>query len=105
MLRNGERFGRAAGAPLLPMIKADAYGLGAIRAAMALQPLRPWGFGVATIEEGDELRAAGIQQPILVFSPLLPTQFDDARRHQLRPVLGDPTVIAKWIPTGMPWHL
>ena len=105
MLRNGERFGRAAGVPLLPMIKADAYGLGAIRAALALQPLKPWGFGVATVEEGDELRAAGIKQPILVFSPLLPAQFDDANRHQLRPVLGDATSIAKWIPTGMPWHL
>lgn len=105
LVRNGERFARAAGAPLLPMIKADAYGLGAIRAALALQSLKPWGFGVATTEEGDELRAAGIKQPILVFSPLLPSQFDDARRHQLRPVLGDATSIAKWIPTGLPWHL
>jgi alanine racemase len=105
MVRNGERFARAAGVPLLPMIKADAYGLGAIRAALALHALKPWGFGVATIEEGDELRAAGIKQPIVVFSPLLPSQFDDARRHQLRPVLGDPNSIAKWISSGQPWHL
>ena len=105
LLRNGERFARAAGVPLLPMVKADGYGLGAIRAALALQSLKPWGFGVATVEEGDELRSAGIKQPILVFSPLLPTQFDDARRHQLRPVLGDATSIARWAPTGLPWHL
>jgi alanine racemase len=105
LARNGERFGRAAGVPLLPMIKADAYGLGAIRAALALQSLKPWGFGVATVEEGDELRAAGIKQPILVFSPLLPSQYDDVRRHQLRPVLGDPVSIAKWATTGEPWHL
>src|SRR5688572_4736152 len=105
MARNGERFARAAGVPLLPMIKADAYGLGAIRAAMTLLPLKPWGFGVATIEEGDELRVAGIKLPILVFSPLLPSQFDDARRHELRPVLGDAVSIARWIVTGLPWHL
>ena len=105
LARNGERFARAAGVPLLPMIKADAYGLGAVRAALALQSLKPWAFGVATIEEGDELRAAGIRLPILVFSPLLPAQFDDARRHDLRPVLGDAASIAKWIPTGLPWHL
>jgi alanine racemase len=105
MARNGERFGRAAGVPLLPMIKADAYGLGAIRAALALQSLKPWGFGVATIEEGDELRAAGIKQPLLVFSPLLPSQFDDARRHDLRPVLGDAGSIARWIAMRLPWHL
>lgn len=105
LARNGDRFARAAGVPLVPMIKADAYGLGAIRAALALQPLKPWGFGVATVEEGDELRAAGIRQPILVFSPLLPQQFDDARRHALRPVLGDPASIARWITTREPWHL
>ena len=105
MVRNGDRFGRAAGVPLLPMIKADAYGLGAIRAALALQSLKPWGFGVATVEEGDELRAAGIKQPILVFSPLLPQQFDDVRRHRLRPVLGDAASIARWVTTGEPWHL
>jgi alanine racemase len=105
LVRNGDRFARAAGAPLVPMVKADAYGLGAIRAALALQSLKPWGFGVATVEEGDELRAAGIKQPILVFSPLLPQQFDDVRRHKLRPVLGDPKSIEKWIATGEPWHL
>ena len=32
----------------------------------------PWGFGVASVEEGAALRAAGITRPILVVSPLLP---------------------------------
>jgi len=105
LLRNGERYARAAGVPLLPMVKADAYGLGAVAAARALLALKPWGFGVATLEEGEELRAAGIQTPILVFSPLLPTQFDDARAAKLRPVLGDFRVIARWCATGEPWHL
>lgn len=104
LVRNGERFQRAAGVPLLPMVKADAYGVGAVRAAHALRSLA-WGYGVATIEEGEELRRAGIEHPILVFSPLLPMQFDAARRSRLTPVLGDPANIARWIPSQEPWHL
>ena len=102
--RNGERFARTAGVPILPMVKADGYGLGAVRAARALLDLA-WGFGVATIEEGQELREADIDKPILVFTPLLPAQFDAARRTRLRPVLGDRAAIERWQRTGEPWHL
>ena len=105
LVRNGERFARAAGVPILPMVKADAYGLGAIRVSRALRSLEPWAFGVATVEEGEELRGAGIDDAILVFSPLLPTQFDAARRAKLTPVLGDADAIRRWLETGQPWHL
>lgn len=118
LVRNGERFARAAGVPLLPMVKADAYGLGAVRVAHALLPLEPWAFGVATVEEGEELRDAGIDKPILVFSPLLAAQFDAVRRARLRPVLGDRVAIERWtgaagredvatedVATEDPWHL
>ena len=105
LVRNGERFARAAGVPLIPMIKADAYGLGAVRAASALRQLKPWGFGVATIEEGAELRHAGVTERLLVFSPLLPNQFDAAQRLKLRPVLGDAAAIEQWIWRELPWHL
>jgi alanine racemase len=105
LARNGEKFARAAGVPLLPMVKADAYGIGAVRAARALLPLQPWGFGVATIEEGEELREAGITQPILVFSPVLAAQLDAMRRASLEPVLGDRETIARWVAAQQPWHL
>jgi alanine racemase len=105
LVRNGDRFARAAGVPLLPMVKADAYGLGSARVARALLSLEPWGFGVATVEEGEELRRAGIQQPILVFSPLLPAQFDAVRRARLRPVLGDRVAIEQWAVNEGPWHI
>lgn len=105
LVRNGERFASAAGVPLLPMVKADAYGLGAIAVAQALLAIKPWGFGVATVEEGEELRAAGIELPILVFSPLLPRQFEDVRSASLTPVLGDPRAIERWALFGLPWHL
>ena len=104
--RNAAAIARRAGVPLLPMVKADAYGLGAIPAVRCLEPLEPWGYGVATVPEGEELRAAGVARPVLVFTPLLPADFANARRARLTPVLGDPAVIAAWLDgAGGAWHL
>ncbi|NUQ19335.1 MAG: alanine racemase [Gemmatimonadaceae bacterium] len=103
--RNGAAIARHAGAPLLPMVKADAYGLGAVAAVRALEPHEPWGYGVATVDEGRALRDAGSTRPILVFTPLLPADFRAAHAARLTPVLGDPTAIARWSETGAPWHL
>jgi len=60
------------------MVKADAYGLGMESVVRALEPEGPWGFGVASLEEGERLRAAGVQRPILVASPLPPGAYDRA---------------------------
>lgn len=57
------------GTGLVPMVKADAYGLGVARVVERLQALDPWGFGVATVAEGRELRERGVQGPVVVFSP------------------------------------
>ncbi|MDB4884895.1 MAG: Alanine racemase [Gemmatimonadetes bacterium] len=105
MCRNGAAVAARAGVPLLPMVKADAYGLGALRAALALDALDPWGFGVATVTEGDELRRGGITRPIIVFTPILRNEIDALRRADLTPALGDPAVIESWTRTGRPWHL
>jgi len=58
------------GPGIIAMVKADAYGVGAERVVRALEPLGPWGYGVATAAEGAALRRAGVQRPILVVSPL-----------------------------------
>ena len=105
LLRNGARVAAHAGIPLLPMVKADAYGLGAPRVARVLEELDPWGFGVATVGEGEELRRAGIERPIMVFTPLLPGDFDSARRARLTPALGSADSIRLWAPARLPWHL
>lgn len=105
LCRNGAAVAARAGVPLLPMVKADGYGLGGLRAAMALEPLDPWGYGVATVVEGDELRRGGITRPIIVFTPILRTEIDALRRADLTPALGDPAVIESWARTGRPWHL
>ncbi len=58
-------------ARLLPMVKAGGYGLGAIPVAQTLRSLAPYAFGVATPAEGAQLRDAGIEDRIIVFSPLV----------------------------------
>lgn len=105
LCRNGAAVAARAGVPLLPMVKADGYGLGGLRAALALDELDPWGYGVATVTEGDELRRGGITRPIVVFTPILRTEIDALRRADLTPALGDPAVIESWARTGRPWHL
>ncbi len=105
LCRNGAAVAARAGVPLLPMVKADAYGLGALRAALALESLKPWGYGVATVTEGEELRRGGITRPIIVFTPILRTEIDALRRADLTPALGDAAVIEAWARTGRPWHL
>jgi alanine racemase len=104
--RNGAAVARRAGVPLLPMIKADAYGLGAEAAVRALDPLEPWGYGVATVAEGEELRRAGVTRPVVVFTPLLEPDLPRARAARLTPTLGFPSEIEAWRNTGGgPWHL
>jgi alanine racemase len=104
--RNGAALAKRAGVPLLAVIKADGYGLGAVRVAEALEPLEPWGFGVATVAEGIELRTAGVTRPILVLSPVLPDEFPDMREAELRPSLADVAGIASWAAAARaPWHL
>jgi len=105
LCRNGAAVAARAGVPLLPMVKADGYGLGGLRAALALDALDPWGYGVATVTEGDELRRGGITRPIIVFTPILRTEIDALRRADLTPALGDAAVIESWARTGRPWHL
>jgi alanine racemase len=103
--RNGAAVAARSGVPLLPMVKADGYGIGALHAALALEELNPWGFGVSNVAEGEELRMGGITRPILVLTPIMRTEIDALRRADLTPALGDPAVIESWTRTGRDWHL
>lgn len=89
--RNLRRVGAAVGerARLLPMVKADAYGLGAGRAVHTLEAESPWGYGVATVEEGRALRQLGVGRPILVVAPLPPGSYADVLAYDLTPTLSD----------------
>jgi len=107
VVRNGRASQSRAGVPLIPMIKADAYGLGAERVATALESLDPYAYGIATIVEGRSLRRAGITRPIIVFTPLLADEYAPARELALTPTLGSAEEITKWCEQGSgdPWQL
>ncbi len=103
---NYRLLARRAAVPLLPMVKADAYGLGAVEVARMLDAERPTAFGVASVEEGRELRGAGITSDIVVFTPVLPTDFAAAAQSRLTLCLANPEHIATWARAGGgPWHL
>ena len=87
---------RRAGVPLLPMIKGDAYGLGVEAAVRALDRLEPWGYGIATVAEGEELRRLGVARPVVVFTPLLKQDLARARVARLTPTLGFAEEIEAW---------
>ena len=103
---NAMMLARSAGVPLLPMVKSDAYGLGVAQVVGALESLTPWGYGVATVDEGAELRSLGIKRPILIFTPVLAQDYADIRAHGLTPTFGDEARIRAWQSSGGgDWHL
>ena len=88
------------------MVKANGYGLGSIEVARALEPLDPWGFGIATTEEGRALREGRIERPLLVVSPFVPADTDRFLDHDLRPSIGDTTALSAWLArSGRPFHV
>ena len=72
---------------VLSVVKADAYGHGAREVARALAAAGSESFGVATLEEGVELRAAGIRSPILVLAGVYPEQLGEFIQHRLTPAI------------------
>ncbi len=84
--RNYERVRRlAVRRKIMAVIKADAYGHGAVAVANCLAGCGADWFGVASVEEALELRAAGITQPILLLGGLYMSDPADLIKFQLTP--------------------
>jgi alanine racemase len=75
---------RASGTQLMAVVKANAYGHGAVRTARAALEAGADSLAVVTAEEGAELRHAGIDAPILVFTDLLPDGLALAKANRLQ---------------------
>jgi len=81
---------------IIAVIKANAYGHGAVRVAQALERdaeargLSPPMLACADIEEGVELRARGVRAPILVFGALSVSDLDGVFAHDLTPTVSSP---------------
>src|SRR4051794_9113883 len=74
-------------ARVMAVVKANAYGHGAVQCAQRLAPGRAHWFGVALPEEGIELRESGIAQPILCLAGYWPGQAAACIRHRLTSVV------------------
>jgi alanine racemase len=103
--RNATTLQERTGLPLIPMIKADAYGVGAAGVVRALEPLEPLAYGVASVDEGAALREMGIRRAVIVFTPILRAEYARARAADLTLALGDAESIAAWAATGGSYHL
>ena len=68
---------------LMPAVKAEAYGHGAVLISRELNRLGVKAFCVASVSEGVQLRRAGVKGEILVLGYTHPRQFDLLRRYRL----------------------
>jgi alanine racemase len=89
-LRHNVRVIRALlpqGVGLLGIVKANAYGHGSLPVARALEADGARMLGVATVEEGVELRKGGIRIPVVVLGGVDPAQASEAHAHGLSAIL------------------
>ena len=86
ILHNFRLLKQQANAPVLSVVKADAYGHGAIPVAKLLENESDW-FGVASAAEALELRNAGIQTPILILGHVNPAAFPALVAEDIRPTI------------------
>ena len=78
---------RAGGRGIVAVVKAGAYGHGLVAVSRHLLGCGATMLGVALIEEGRELRTAGIDAPILVMGPVFPWQADAIVEWRLTPTV------------------
>jgi alanine racemase len=77
------------GVPVQPVVKADAYGHGAVPVALALEAAGADGFCVAAMDEALALRAGGVVAPIRVLYPVPPAFVGEAARKGISVSAGD----------------
>src|SRR5215204_4970702 len=75
---------------IIAVVKANAYGHGAERVALALEQAGATMLACADIEEGIVLRRAGVRVPILVFGALSVSDLDGLFEYTLTPTISTP---------------
>jgi alanine racemase len=99
------------GCDVMAIVKANAYGHGAMEIAHALARHGIGRFAVASLDEGIALRQAGLSASIIVLGALFEEQVSDLVAHQLTPVVSDGRLLpalakaAYSHPTPYPIHL
>ena len=77
------------GEKILAVVKANAYGHGIVPIARELDSLGVDSFGVAFLEEGIQLRKAGVQKPIILLGGIFSSQIESVFAFNLTPVVYD----------------
>ena len=83
--------GPASAPGIIAVVKANAYGHGAVRVARALEEAGAAWLAVADIEEGIELRESGSRARILVFGALSVSDLDGVFAYDLTPTIASPS--------------
>lgn len=112
LLHNYRSIARqVAPAEVVPVVKSEAYGHGAVAVSRALQSAGCRHLAVAMVDEGRQLRQAGISGEIMVLGVTMPQQFAALAEHDLTPSLPDVERIAAWAALAralgrrLPYHL
>ncbi|MDO9229044.1 MAG: alanine racemase [Syntrophales bacterium] len=74
---------------ILQVVKADAYGHGAIEISNAALRNGAFALGVANADEGVQLRVSGITAPVLILSPATGSEIDQIIKYNLTPSVSD----------------
>jgi alanine racemase len=90
---NYQAIAAAARLPVMPVVKADAYGHGARRVGRLLEALGAPLLAVAYPEEGAALRDAGVGLPIVVMAGFGPAQVGLLAEKRLTPVVSTPEML------------
>jgi alanine racemase len=90
LLRSGAREAGRPAPRVIGVVKANAYGHGAVRVALALEGAGAPMLAVADVEEGVQLREAGVRVPVLVFGALSISDLDGVFTHALTPTISTP---------------
>jgi alanine racemase len=82
-----------AGRPLMPVVKADAYGHGAARVALLFESLGAPALAVAFADEAVPLRLAGVRVPIVLMAGASVDEAGLVAEHDLTPSVGSPRTL------------
>jgi len=79
----------SSGVKVLQVVKADAYGHGAIEISKAALKNGVYALGIANADEGVQLRVGGIDAPIIILSPSTVYEVDEIIKYNLTPSVSD----------------
>lgn len=98
-------------AELVPVVKSEAYGHGAVQVSLALQAAGCRHFAVAMVDEGVQLRRARIAGEIMILGVTLPEQFEALAEFSLTPSLAGVEPMRAWASVArrlgrrLPYHI